>query len=132
MTLNFFQNLDSNISLHCHLKDNLVILMITFSIKNVKAVWSCPYTTSPLSRGRGDHKLMIHNQTTLITWGRVGGGQNLGIKSWRSNIWMAPTCLLSGIYVRFMSFGQGVECQTFVIVIFFSCGQVLQFKAHSR
>ena len=26
----------------------------------------------------------------------------------------------------------GVECQTFVIVIFFNCGQVLQFGAHSR
>jgi hypothetical protein len=26
----------------------------------------------------------------------------------------------------------GVECQIFVIVIFFNCGQVLQFGAHSR
>ena len=26
----------------------------------------------------------------------------------------------------------GVECQIFVIVIFFHCGQVLQFGAHSR
>ena len=26
----------------------------------------------------------------------------------------------------------GVEYQTFVIVIFFNCGQVLQFGAHSR
>ena len=26
----------------------------------------------------------------------------------------------------------GVECQTFVIVIFFNCGRVLQFGAHSR
>ena len=26
----------------------------------------------------------------------------------------------------------GVECQIFVIVIFFNCGQVLQFVAHSR
>ena len=26
----------------------------------------------------------------------------------------------------------GVECQIFVIVIFFKCGQVLQFGAHSR
>ena len=26
----------------------------------------------------------------------------------------------------------GVECQIFVIVIFFNCGQVLQFWAHSR
>ena len=26
----------------------------------------------------------------------------------------------------------GVECQTFVIVIFFNCGQFLQFGAHSR
>ena len=26
----------------------------------------------------------------------------------------------------------GVECQIFVIVIFFSCGRVLQFGAHSR
>ena len=25
-----------------------------------------------------------------------------------------------------------VECQTFVIVTFFNCGQVLQFGAHSR
>ena len=25
-----------------------------------------------------------------------------------------------------------VECQTFVIVIFFNCSQVLQFGAHSR
>ena len=66
--------------------------------KNVKAVWGCPHTTSPLSRGRGDHKLMIHNQTKLMTWGRVGGGQKLFIKSWWSNIWMAPMCLLlSGI-----------------------------------
>ena len=37
-----------------------------------------------------------------------------------------------------MSFGRvlnveiGVECQIFVIVIFFNCGQVLQFGAHSR
>ena len=79
--------------------------------KNVKAVWGCPHITSPLSRGRGDHKLMIHNQTKLMTWGRVGEGQKLCIKSWWSNIWMAPMCLLSGIYVRFMSFGQGLECR---------------------
>ena len=26
----------------------------------------------------------------------------------------------------------GVECQIFVIDIFFNCGQVLQFWAHSR
>jgi hypothetical protein len=26
----------------------------------------------------------------------------------------------------------GVECQIFVIVIFFNCGPVLQFGAHSR
>ena len=26
----------------------------------------------------------------------------------------------------------GVECQIFVIVIFFNCSQVLQFGAHSR
>ena len=26
----------------------------------------------------------------------------------------------------------GVECQIFVIVIFFNCGRVLQFRAHSR
>ena len=26
----------------------------------------------------------------------------------------------------------GVECQIFVIVIFFKCGWVLQFGAHSR
>ena len=26
----------------------------------------------------------------------------------------------------------GVECQVFVIVIFFNCGQVLHFGAHSR
>ena len=26
----------------------------------------------------------------------------------------------------------GVECQIFVIVIFFNCGRVLQFGAHSR
>ena len=26
----------------------------------------------------------------------------------------------------------GVECQIFVIVIFFKCGRVLQFGAHSR
>ena len=26
----------------------------------------------------------------------------------------------------------GVKCQIFVIVIFFNCGQVLQFGAHSR
>ena len=37
-----------------------------------------------------------------------------------------------------MSFGQsvecqiGVECQIFVIVIFFNCNRVLQFGAHSR
>ena len=39
--------------------------------------------------------------------------------------------------VWFMSFGAanfeiGVECQIFVIVIFFNCGSVLQFGAHSR
>ena len=26
----------------------------------------------------------------------------------------------------------GVECQIFVIVIFFNCGQVLKFKVHAR
>ena len=26
----------------------------------------------------------------------------------------------------------GVECQIFVIVVFFNCGRVLQFGAHSR
>ena len=26
----------------------------------------------------------------------------------------------------------GVECQVFVIVIFFNCGRVLHFGAHSR
>ena len=35
-----------------------------------------------------------------------------------------------------MTFGQsveiGVECQIFVIVIFFNCSEVLQFGAHSR
>ena len=31
-----------------------------------------------------------------------------------------------------MTFGQSVECQIFVIVIFFKYGQVLQFRAHSR
>ena len=39
------------------------------------------------------------------------------------------------INVRFMSFGQrvkvGAECQIFVIVICFNCGQVLQSGAHS-
>ena len=34
--------------------------------------------------------------------------------------------------VWFMSFGQGVECQIFVILIFFNCSQFLQFEAHSR
>ena len=31
-----------------------------------------------------------------------------------------------------MSVKIGVECQMFVIVIFFNCSQVLQFGAHSR
>ena len=48
---------------------------------------------------------------------------------------------LNGNYlsnVWFMSFGRalnveiGVECQIFVIVIFFNSGRVLQFGAHSR
>ena len=34
--------------------------------------------------------------------------------------------------VWFMSFAQSVECQIFLIVIFFNCSQVLQFGAHSR
>ena len=88
---------------NCYLKDNLIILMITFSIKMLK-LYGAVHIWHHHFQGAGrDHKLMIHNQTTLITWGRVGGGQNLGIKSWWSNIWMAPMCLLSGIYVRFMS-----------------------------
>ena len=43
------------------------------------------------------------------------------------------------INVWFMSFADrasnveiGVECQIFVIVIFFNCSRVLQFGAHSR
>ena len=33
---------------------------------------------------------------------------------------------------RASNFEIGVECQMFVIVIFFNCGQALQFGAHSR
>ena len=46
--------------------------------------------------------------------------------------------LKSSINVRFMSFDRasnvqiGVGCQIFVIVIFFNCGRVLPFGAHSR
>ena len=39
------------------------------------------------------------------------------------NFLMSGSCYLDGV---------GVECQTFVIVIFFNCGQVLQFGAHLR
>ena len=51
------------------------------------------------------------------------------------NRWHCPETSLSIqfleilIYVRFMSFGQGVECRIFGIVIFFNCGRVLQFGA---
>ena len=33
---------------------------------------------------------------------------------------------------RMSDFEIGVECQIFVIVIFFNCDRVLQFGAHSR
>ena len=39
------------------------------------------------------------------------------------NLLMSGSCYLDGV---------GVECQTFVIVIFFNCSQVLQFGAYSR
>ena len=33
---------------------------------------------------------------------------------------------------RMLNVEIGVECQIFVIVIFFNCGRVLQFRSHSR
>ena len=45
-------------------------------------------------------------------------------------IWSVPN--LPQIYVWFMSFEQIVECQMFAIDLFFNCGWVLPFGAHSR
>ena len=102
--------------------------------KNVKAVWGCPHTTSPLSRGQGDHKLIIHNQTKSMTWGRVGGGQKAGevIHGWPQCVFflvfMSGSCHLD----RVLNVEIGIECQIFFIVIFFYCGHFLQFGVHSR
>ena len=41
---------------------------------------------------------------------------------------MSGSCHLD----RVLNVEIGVECQIFVIVIFFNCGRVLQFGAHSR
>ena len=41
---------------------------------------------------------------------------------------MSGSCHLD----RALNGGIGVECQIFVIVIFFNCGRVLQFGAHLR
>ena len=41
---------------------------------------------------------------------------------------MSDSCHLD----RALNVKVGVECQIFVIVIFFNCRQVLQFGAHSR
>ena len=43
-------------------------------------------------------------------------------------IFMSDSCHLD----RALNVEIGFECQIFVIVIFFNCGQVLQFGAHSR
>jgi hypothetical protein len=45
-----------------------------------------------------------------------------------SSIFMSVSCHLN----RASNVKIGVECQIFVIVIFFNCSQVLQFGAHSR
>ena len=45
-----------------------------------------------------------------------------------SSCFMSGSCHLD----RASNVEIGVECQIFVIVIFFNCGRVLQFGAHSR
>ena len=61
-------------------------------------------------------------------------------------VWMAPIFCVIGVHVqhvltniltnvRFMSFGQSIECQNWCWmsnIIFFNCSWVLQFGVHSR
>ena len=52
----------------------------------------------------------------------------------KTTIFLFYTCFMSGSchLDRALNGGIGVECQIFVIVIFFNCGRVLQFGAHLR